>query len=238
MIDDVFQDEKVATVLELLKEGYSKDDLGDYYEQNPKSVDIYMRRKGFRWCREEQTYVIKEENNEPKLEIAIQEVNTKAAQIVRMLDVKNPNIRQTVSKQGFGSIEEMGQYMKGQGYIWDEEIGNYRYDESSKTDVAESEQPITLPVGALDGEAIVQLLVRHQEKLLHLLQTEQTGSLQTYRFKGNKVNKTLTLASSAAALLEDYQKEYNITQRSIIETALAEFLERHGYEEQLRQATT
>lgn len=75
----------------------------------------------------------------------------------------------------------------------------------------------------MDEEAILQLLVRHQEKLLHLLQSEQLGSLQTYRFKGNKVNKTLTLASSAATLLEDYQKAYNLTQRAIVETALADF---------------
>lgn len=90
----------------------------------------------------------------------------------------------------------------------------------------------------MDEEAILPLLIRHQEKLLHPLQSEQLGSLQTYRFKGNKVNKTLTLASSAATLLENYQKAYNITQRAIVKTALAEFFERHGYEEQLRLATT
>ena len=47
-----------------------------------------------------------------------------------------------------------------------------------------------------------------------------------------------SISSSAATLLENYQKAYNITQRVIVETALAEFFERHGYEEQLRLATT
>ncbi|QSB12312.1 hypothetical protein JTI58_12165 [Lysinibacillus fusiformis] len=238
MLETVCQDEKVAKVLEMLQEGFRRDDIGDYYEQQWKSVDIYMRRKGFRWCREQQTYILKEGEPETKLEEAIQTINTKAAQVVRMLDVKHPNIRQTAAKQGFASIEDMGEYMRSQGYIWDDELSNYQYDEASKPVVSEVLASITLPVGALDEEAILQLLVRHQEKLLHLLQSEQVGSLHTYRFKGNKVNKTLTLASSAAALLEDYQKEYNITQRSIVETALAEFFERHGYDEQLRLATT
>lgn len=238
MLETVCQDEKVVKVLEMLKEGYTRDDIGDYYEQQWKSVDIYMRRKGFRWCKNQQTYILKGDEPETKLEEAIQTINTKAAQVVRMLDVKHPNIRQTAAKQGFETIEAMGDYMQSQGYIWDDELNNYQYDEASKPVVSESLASLTLPVGALDKEAIVQVLVRHQEKLLHLLQSDQVGSLKTYRFKGTKVNKTLTLASSAAALLEDYQKEYNITQRSIIETALAEFFERHGYEEQLRLATT
>lgn len=238
MSEAIIQDEKVAKVLEMLQAGFTRDDIGDYYEQQWKSVDIYMRRKGFRWCKDQQTYILKEGEPDTKLEEEIQTVNTKAAQIVRMLDVKHPNIRQTASKQGFESVEAMGNYMKSQGYIWDDDLNNYQYNEASKAVVSQSLAPLTLPVGALDEEAILQLLVRHQEKLLHLLQSEQLGSLQTYRFKGNKVNKTLTFASSVATLLEDYQKAYNITQRAIVETALAEFFERHGYEEQLRLATT
>lgn len=33
MIESVYQDEKVAKVLDMLKEGYTRDDIGDYYEQ-------------------------------------------------------------------------------------------------------------------------------------------------------------------------------------------------------------
>ncbi|MCM3389143.1 hypothetical protein M3649_13455 [Ureibacillus chungkukjangi] len=45
------------------------------------------------------------------------------------------------------------------------------------------------------------------------------------------------MASSAANLIEDYSKEFNMTQSTAVETALAEFFERHGYKERLKAVT-
>lgn len=73
-------------------------------------------------------------------------------------------------------------------------------------------------------------------KQLKALMPTNVRQFTTYKFKGNKV-KTLTLLSSAVSLMKDYHKEYNLTQRSIIEIPLAEFFERYGYQEQLLAAT-
>ena len=193
---------------------------------------MYFRRRGYRWDNELQTYVIKEESVPAVADMI--PLNTKAAQIVRLLDVKHPNIRQTANKMGFESIDAMGDYMKGNGYLWNDELNNYEFQPElvEKKPVVASNTIIDY---GQDERAFLHLLMQHKDRLLDLLTTEQ--QLNTYRFRGNKVNKTLTLTSGAATLLEDYHKEYNITQRQIVETALAEFFERHGYAEQLRNVT-
>lgn len=232
MQDNHQEDEKLQNYLQNFSDGLSRDEIAEKYNVQWKSIDMYFRRRGYRWDNELQTYVIKEESV-PAIEDTIP-LNTKAAQIVRLLDVKHPNIRQTANKMGFESIDAMGDYMKANGYLWNDELNNYEFQPElveKKPVVASS----TLIDYGQDERAFLQLLMQHKDRLLDLLATEQ--QLNTYRFRGNKVNKTLTLTSGAATLLEDYHKEYNITQRQIVETALAEFFERHGYAEQLRNVT-
>ncbi|MEK4712041.1 hypothetical protein [Sporosarcina sp. FSL K6-5500] len=241
MIEDTMQDEKVQQVLAMLEEGQTREDIAAHYEQGWQAVDMYMRRRGFSWGKQEQTYIIKQEDEPTKAIEQASVQNTRAAQIVRMLDVKHPNIRQTTSKQGFETVVDMGAYMKSQGYVWDNELNNYRYDELSRpvavaTNVRETTS--TLPIGAMGQEALLHYLLQHQQKLIDLLHSTDNGKLPTYTFKGSKVSKTVGMASTVDVLLSDYSKEFNVTQRAIIETALAEFFQRYGYEEQLQQAVT
>lgn len=232
MYDNHQEDEKLQNYLQDFSNGLTREEIADKYNVQWKSIDMYFRRRGYRWDHELQTYVIKEESISAVTDMI--PLNTKAAQIVRLLDVKHPNIRQTANKMGFESIDAMGDYMKANGYLWNDELNNYEFQPElvEKKPVATSSTIIDY---GQDERAFLHLLMQHKDRLLDLLATEQ--QLNTYRFRGNKVNKTLTITSGAATLLEDYHKEYNITQRQIVETALAEFFERHGYAEQLRNVT-
>lgn len=228
-------DEKVEQILALLEEGKTKDEVSQHYEQEWKTLYIYMNRKGFLWDKGLETFIEKQEQRATTAP-SVLTLNTKAAQIVRMLDVKHPNIQQVAAKQGFATIEELGAYMKSQGYCWSDEVQNYEEDLYRQADAAILTS-VTNQVDPNDVNQFLHFLMQHQKELIELLSSEQTTKIPTYKFKGNKVNKTLTLASSAATLLEDYTKQFNITQRMIVEVALAEFFERHGYKNQLQSAT-
>ena len=221
-----------------MAEGWTREEIAERDGKGWKSVDQHMRRRGYRWSTEQQTYIPKTDEPEPPSAAAMQSIRTKAAQIIRMLDVKHPNIRQTATKQGFQSIEELGEYMKSQGYIWNDEIENYQEDltiESKKQTEGISQ---SMSLKELGPEELLHYLVQHQEGLRSLIQSESSNRIKVYKFKGAKMNKTLTVASSVATLLEDYKKEYNLTQRAIVETALAEFFLKDGYHYQLKLATT
>lgn len=233
MMSELIQDEKAQTILQLLADGKSREEVSQHFEQDWKTLYVYMNRKGFRLDKEGETFVLQSEvDDTPKQNI--QTVNTKASQVIRMLDVKHPNIQQVAVKQGFTTIEELGIYMKAQGFLWDDDVQNYVEHQAVRTHEAAIENPsIMLPEGMLDEKGLMHFLIQHQERLIQLLAESDEMSIPTYKFKGNKVNKTLTLASGATALLEDFHKEYNLTQRSVVEVALAEFFIRHGYKEKM-----
>lgn len=234
------QETKVQTVLQLFAEGKSREEVGEYFSQSWKTVATYMYRKGFVWDKDENNFVEKslklqelQESENHKLQ------NTKASQIIRMLETQT-DFQLVALKHGFQTIDDMGTYMKNNGYQWDDEIANYRYNPKFVQEQLEEEaiQETQIVSGISPTELqLLQFLMQHKEQLEQLL-VGADHRIQTYKFKGNKVNKTLTLASSAVALLEDYRQEYNLTQRSIIETALAEFFQRHGYQNQLKMVTS
>jgi len=234
MFIDPANDDKVQKVLSLLDEGKTKKEVAEEYQQGWKAIDMYMRRKGYRWDRDKQTYCPQQEKQDDPMTL-----NTKAAQIVRMLSNPQPNFQQIAIKHGFQTIEDLGVYMKSNGYVWNDEEENYSYDPTilQESVVSPAEQEVLQVSGVgLSEMHMLQFLMEHKTQLEQML-TASESSIQTYKFKGNKVGKTLTLASSMAVLLDDYSKEYNMTQRAVVETALAEFMLRHGYHEQLKMVT-
>jgi len=202
------------------------------------TIDMYFRRRGFRW--NGKTYEPRGDESTAAVEEA-RFVQTKAAQIVRQLSQKYADIRQVAIKNGFPSIEEMGEYMKSQGYVWNSDINNYEYDENmAQKQRMQSKNKNTQgkASGKVEGlpdeyRDLLAYLLDRKERLYELLEPQNSGTLPRYKFKGAKANKTLGLPTSLQTLLNDFSKEFNVTQRDIIEVALAEFFKKYGYEEQL-----
>lgn len=256
-------DEKANDILSRLQRGESREEIARAYGNDTwKSIDMYMRRRGFRW--ENGMYVL--DSGEPShIEVlqAARTTVTKAAQIIRLLDVEYPDPRGVAQKQGFETIEAMGNYMKAQGYIWDDERVNYREENptpsppttiATQSELSEATlvnnqgqqgQSVVPSLSSNEGGAILQpehlsllnRLVEHQEELFRWLDAIESGRVPFYKFRGKSETKTLTMASSAKALLDDFSREFNISQRSIVEAALAEYLKKYGYHDQVRQVT-
>ncbi|ARK22265.1 hypothetical protein [Sporosarcina ureae] len=232
----VYEDPKIKEVLEMLAAGSDKEKIVEHFgHKNWKSIDMYFRRKGFRWNKT--TF-------DPIPELATSAVDesrfihTKAAHVVRQLSVKHADIRQIAIKNGFQNVGELGEYMKANGYVWDTVLNNYEYDVTTvqKEDTAPNLSVFDV-VGTENDEIqqLVRFLLSKKHRLVELLETENNGTLPRYTFKGGKTNKTLGLPSSVQTLLHDFSTEFNVTQRAIIEISLAEFFKKYGYAEQLNQ---
>lgn len=232
----VYDDSKIKTTLALLAEGKSKQEITEHFgHKGWFSIDQYFRRRGMRW--NGNTFV-PEEGETPSATEESRFLNSKAGQIIRQLSQSNANIRQVAIKQGFATVDEMGDYMRGQGYVWSSEQENYEYSESLSTkqkneQTAATQVPSKSADGLEDYQQLLAYLLSKQYKLFDLLETESDGTLPRYKFRGAKANKTLGFPTSLMTLLSDYSKEFNVTQRVIIEVALAEFFKKYGYEEQL-----
>jgi hypothetical protein len=234
----VYDDPKINQTLSMLEQGKSKEEIYMHYgNKNWKTVEMYFRRRGFRWNGE--TFEpIEEKTTSAAVEAKF--IQTKAAQIIRQLTQKKADIRQITMKNGFRSVEELGEYMKSHGYVWDSDVNNYEYDENTVQKPASSPKKIPI-VGTVAGRAegreeyqfLLDYLLDKKERLYELLEKENNGTLPRYKFKGAKANKTLGLPTSLQTLLNDFSKEFNVTQRDIIEVALAEFFKKYGYDEQL-----
>ncbi|NRD77314.1 hypothetical protein HPT25_07355 [Bacillus sp. BRMEA1] len=233
----VYNDPKISETLSMLERGISKEEITEHFgNKNWKTIDIYFRRKGFRW--NGHTFVPFEQKTTSAVEEA-RFIHTKAAQIVRQLSQSMADIRQVATRNGFHSVEEMGEYMKSQGYVWNHDANNYEYDENSAQKPASTPKKAAAVSSArAEGfdsyQSLLDYLLDKQERLYELLGAENnSGTIPRYKFKGQKANKTLGLPTSLQTLLNDFSKEYNVTQRDIIEVALAEFFKKYGYEEQL-----
>lgn len=232
----VYEDPKITTTLTMLEQGKSKEDIVTHFgNKNWSSVDMYFRRRGFRWNGTTFEPVVEAT---PSAAEEAKFILTKAAQVIRQLTVKHADIRQIAIKNGFPNVEELGEYMKSQGYVWDSDTNNYMYDETI-VQKASSPPAHKHPDNKVEGlesyEHLLDYLLTKRERLVELLEVENNGTLPRYKFKGAKANKTLGIPTSVQTLLNDFSKEFNVTQRDIIEISLAEFFKKYGYEEQLNQ---
>ncbi|AMW97935.1 hypothetical protein [Rummeliibacillus stabekisii] len=236
---EVYEDEKVATVLQMLKEGYSQDEIVEFYgNKNWKSIDMYFRRKGFRWKHDTFVPFDEEKEQERKERLASVQVElTKPAKIIRALEKEQADILEISVKNGFESIEELGQYMMNKGYKWDSEKENYvEYFPEPEEETQSSQSSNIAPVYGTNPqfETILTYLIEHETQLKELLETEDK-QLPTFKVRGGNANKTLTMNSRITALLVDYSDEHNMTQKTIVETALIEFFQKYGYKDEVNR---
>lgn len=226
-----YDDPKIQKTLELLESGKTKQEIADHFGHGWSGVDMYFRRKGFRW--DGKTFVPQTEKKSSAQE-ETKHLANKAGQVIRQLGQSEKNIRQIARRNGFETVDELGEYMRSQGYHWNSEIENYEYDEAVKTEKRVSSEHEGDGTDAMDEShmELLRFLAMNRERLEVLL-GEAHETLPRYRFRGAKANKTLAFPTSLMTLLSDFSNEFNVTQRDVVEVALAEFFKKYGYAEQL-----
>ncbi|MFJ7371701.1 hypothetical protein ACIQVU_20120 [Lysinibacillus sp. NPDC098008] len=192
-------DEKTTIILQQLEQGKTRQEIAQTFNQQWKSIDMHMRRRGFRWDKTTQIY-IKQSNATP---------STKIQALLQSLATKQPNFKKIAQQHGFRTVEEMGLYMKQQGYIWHPELQNYYYVSTPMQQEQSS---------SLNETTLMQFLLANQQALTALL----TNATIPHTITTNELTITLT-SSLYAALLEQCQKR-QLTPQAIIEIALGQYL--------------
>lgn len=247
-----------------LTEGKTRDELAEEFEYaNYKSLDMHMRRRNFTWDRDKQTYVpIYNRLEERDLEISLT-ASSKVATVLSLFQKEGADARTIAKRLGFTDHRELAAYMKGKGYEWSSEAGNYvkmrgqvqedlenedsslrAFDEENRV-VAQAQLlgatpsvPVRIDqavVGQLEQYVpLLEMLERNKGKLIDLLvPTAEDGKVPRYTIPGIFVTKSVHMSNTLDQLVRDYSKEKNISQRDIFTVALLDFFRRYGYEREV-----
>ena len=237
------QDERVHEILTKLAQGKSRDELGKEQKNNDyKALDMYMRRKGYRYDKKIQNYV-------PKIEEKVVPVNTsKATRVIQLLEVYTDEPMLVCQKLGFKDMQEVGDYMGMKGYQWNTELNNYEWKpQEIETGRNELIEEMLRPSSTVEDQEVEQteftsylpilkLLMKNEERLTELLIPYGKGeSIPRYTIKGVPQTKTIQMIHTLSNLVSEFAQENNMTQRDLFEVALIDFFKKYGYEKEAVQ---
>ncbi|USG65360.1 hypothetical protein NDK47_25175 [Brevibacillus ruminantium] len=252
-------DDRVKNILRGLVEGKTRDDLAkELGHKNYKTLDIYMKRKNFKWDREKKTYIPAHSRLEKQdLEYA-EMTSSKVATIISLFQKEGADARTIAKRLGFSDHRELATYMKAKGYQWSSEKGNYFRVYGQINELEEPSTDTADPVYAKDEleEAfaastpsrmarmdaaqlerflpLLEMLDRNRDKLVDLIVPgSESGKVPRYAVPGIFVTKSVHMTNTLDSLVREYSKEKNISQRDIFAVALIEFFRRYGYEREI-----
>ncbi|KMY56293.1 hypothetical protein AC623_18195 [Bacillus sp. FJAT-27231] len=237
------EDERIHVVLTKLASGMDRDALAkELNYASYKSMDMYMRRKGYRFDTRSKNYI-------PQLEEVSVAIDTsKASRIVQLLANMPDDPLLVCSKTGFRDMQEMGQYMKTKGYKWNTEKSNYEKDPQlndpkHRSDVLPTEDAQEIIEMSSQPELsiapylpLLKMLKHNEERLTELLIPYGKGcSIPRYTIEGLAQTKTVQMIHTLSTMVTDFAKEKNISQRDVFEVALIDFFRKYGYEKEVAQ---
>lgn len=245
-----YSDKRVKEVLEKLKAGRTRQDISEDYNYSTwKSLDIYMRRKGFRWNGSKNMYDPEVTRLDSIKEDLLSTIPLKAERIMDKFD-DGLDPRTIANEMGFNDHRELSDYMKDNSLKWDSEIGNYievlGFNEDEKNDnsidenIIEEESDSKRDI-AIDSNIdiskyipMLQLLYDSKDRLSELLLEKNTSIIPSYAVPGVSKNKSIYMSDLLGRLLEDFSDTKNLRQKEIVETALIEYFNRYGYQEEVK----
>ncbi|RCW58583.1 hypothetical protein [Halanaerobium sp. ST460_2HS_T2] len=236
--------EKVEYILQELGKGRSREDLAAEYDySNYKSLDIYLRRRGFRYDSEKENYV----PDLPEEEVVVPEnANSKVTLIITMFIKENADPKKIAESAGFEDHREMANYMQRQGYSWSTTQQNYRpaknkgVEEEKEDDSGpESAEVLTEKKEMLQSSSLqkfiplLQKLQQKEEELFALVDGNSDGTVPKYAVPGQSTTKSIYMSKSLAHFLEEFSDVKNLSQREIVEAALVQFLKQYGFKTEM-----
>jgi len=260
-IEKPIYDERVKHILRSLVEGKTREDIAqELGHSSYKTLDIYMKRKNFKWDREKKNYVPTYSRFE-KNDLNVHGVSTsKVATIISLFQKEGADAKTIAKRLGFADHRELATYMKMRGYQWSSEKGNYFkvygviQEDKDVTTASEGRSgyvrdeletlslSTSIPAkmnrqdpGQLERFLpILELLERNKDKLVDLIiPGSESGKVPRYAVPGVFVTKSVHMTNTLDTLVREYSKEKNISQRDIFAVALIEFFRRYGYEREI-----
>lgn len=236
--------EKVEYILQELGKGRSREDLAVEYDySNYKSLDIYLRRRGFRYDSEKGNYV----PDLPEEEVVVpKNANSKVTLIITMFTKEDADPKEIAESAGFDDHIEMANYMQRKGYIWSTTQKNYRpaknkgvEEEKEDGSGPKSSEVLAEKEEMLQSSSLqkfiplLEKLQQKEEELFALVDGTSDGILKKYSVPGQSMTKSIYMSKSLANFLEEFSDVKNLSQREIVEAALVEYLKKNGFKTEM-----
>lgn len=249
-------------ILKSLMEGKSRDTIAlSLNHKNYRTLDMYMRRRGYIWDSIRQTYILKNDfssNNSFSDSIS--------GKVQRIIGLFNSGLEpiEVAKKAGMPDHRSMAAYMKSKGYIWSTEKQNYVLlkGEQNKTESEIFKSTTYNPdlmedIDLIDSKDIVnhntsisnvssphigrlenlipmlEMIDKNKDRLAELLSVNSSSTIPRYIVGGITITKSLCMSHSLAELIKEFSKEKNISQREIFEVAIIEFFKKYGYDKEI-----
>jgi hypothetical protein len=237
---------KMDDIKSLAESGKTRKEIAQ--ELGYKGVDglnAFVSRYGHKWDDKRNIYIVKDEKQEEPEEDIQDSSPDKVRRIISMLSEKIDG-KEIAKILKFRNHQDMADYMKSLGYIWDCNKNNYIKAVMIKEKTVESQKKIkdnapSCTEGKCDCMSkygdILKLLDENKNKLPGMLKSFNTEEecIPRYTLQGYNIGKSLSIVSSLDNLIKDYSKDKNIPQKQIIEVAIVEFLKKYGYSNQVKE---
>lgn len=169
--------DKLQLILDALRDGEDRNKLAlRLGYSNPKSLDIYMRRKGFHYNSKLKLYQPIPVSRE-LMDNAAFPHDKRLSTILSLFAKPDPDPRKIAELTGFKSHTELADFLKEHHFVWKESIGNYVRQFSSE--LAPDDTPSS---PEQDGSEfflylpLLRKLYENREKLYRLLDAKSSAS--------------------------------------------------------------
>ncbi|MEK4530528.1 hypothetical protein [Solibacillus sp. FSL K6-1554] len=235
------EDERVQLIITELMKGKSRDEVAASLEHKSyKSLDVYMRRRGYRYDNKSQNYIA-DVGNEP-IEIS----SSKSSRVIQLLSEYPDQLELVCRKSNFKDMNELAAYMTSKNYKWNSEQQNYVKMtvitvDGEDNSLVESEPLISDNKLMQQSDfaeflPILNMLRSNEDRLVELLMPYGKGAtLPRFTIEGIPKSKTVQMVHTLGDLVTEYSNEKNISQRDIFEVALIEFFSKYGYEKEVER---
>ena len=230
---EAIYDERVKAILVGMNEGKSREELAkEFGHSDYRSLDIYMRRRHFRWNPDKQRY-------EPMATVLGEDwlesgAKGKVKEILSQLD-SGLDPRTVAQNTGFRDHRALAEYMKKRGYVWEPDRKTYTPQRGAvPVDHDENKKPEDASIKRLspsdrltfeDCEPLLKMLLANQDKLRELLKVDPSETaLPRYLIPGRRITKSVVTVVPLDDLVKAYSKQYNVSQKEIYEIAAIVFL--------------
>ncbi len=232
---EAIYDAKARKIMELLKFKTRDEAAEELGYKTYKSLDMYMRRKNFRFDAEENQYV-PQVNTTHKLDRDPKSyAPTKVVSIITAFEEANPDPRLIGKQEGFKDHKEMAEYMTTKGYEWNAYKNNYvKAIGKVEEDPIETVSTQSLPSDIDEYIPFIRFLYEKRDDIYSLLSgTKEDGTIPRYVVPGLVRTKAIYMSDMVSKLTSEFSKEKNISQREVVEGALIEYLQKYGFKREI-----
>jgi hypothetical protein len=233
--------EKLRVLLAALDAGETREAVAERLGyRSVKSLDSFLRRRGYVWDRHQQRYVEKPSTEkEGYATLLSPPIPDMVARVLTLFEAPGADAKTVAKQAGFSNHREMAAYMATHDYRWNADEKTYVCSSPpAPSTVTSSTAAAPLPTESAwqsYGTFLAWLSTR-QDALQSLLSLSGDPQfLPRYLVPGVLVTKSIHMSHLLDQLARDYAREKHVTQREIFEVALTEFFQKHGYHDEIKR---